>query len=96
MIEVLALILILIGVIIVIKGLKEPEYFGEEYEIYYPEREIREEGKERIKEKREVRGGGVILIGPIPIVFGDSKYATIALILTIILMLLVLAFWVRI
>ncbi len=48
-----------------------------------------DEWKKRGKEsRREVKAGGVVLIGPIPIVFGDSKYASLALILAIILMLL--------
>ena len=43
-------------------------------------------------EKRsQVKGGGVILIGPIPIVFGsDAKWASIAIVLTIALIVLVL------
>ncbi|ALM76156.1 hypothetical protein TBCH5v1_2260 [Thermococcus barophilus] len=36
----------------------------------------------------EVEGGGVIMIGPIPIVFGTQRGATLAMILAIILMLL--------
>ncbi|NOY11929.1 MAG: DUF131 domain-containing protein, partial [Archaeoglobi archaeon] len=49
------------------------------------------------KERRtEVKGGGVVLIGPIPIVFGDSKYAVYALILSIVLMLLAIALMVRV
>ncbi|MFZ3168144.1 MAG: DUF131 domain-containing protein [Candidatus Methanoperedens sp.] len=41
----------------------------------------------------KVKGGGVILIGPIPIVFGsDKRYAIIAILLTIALMLLALIF----
>jgi len=36
-----------------------------------------------------VRGGGVILVGPIPIVFGsDAKWATVAIILAIVLVVL--------
>ena len=39
--------------------------------------------------EEKVKGAGVILIGPIPIVFGtDKRYAIIAIILTIFLMLL--------
>jgi uncharacterized protein (TIGR00304 family) len=46
------------------------------------------EGAER---RTEVRGGGVILIGPIPIVFGsDAKWTSIAILLTIVLIVLVL------
>ena len=34
----------------------------------------------------EVKGGGVVMIGPIPIIFGtDAKWTTIAIILAIIL-----------
>ena len=37
----------------------------------------------------EVKGGGVVLVGPIPIVFGsDAKWATIAIVLAIVLILL--------
>jgi len=46
------------------------------------------EGGER---RTEVKGGGVILIGPIPIIFGsDAKWASIAIVLTIVLIILVL------
>ncbi len=48
------------------------------------------------KERAEVRGGGVVLIGPIPIIFGsDAKWASIAVVLAIILVLvsLLLAFY---
>ncbi len=42
---------------------------------------------------KKVKGGGVILIGPIPIVFGtDKKYALILMILAIVLMLLAIIF----
>jgi len=41
----------------------------------------------------KVKGGSVILIGPIPIVFGtDRRYAIIAIILTIVLMLLAMIY----
>lgn len=44
--------------------------------------------------KGEVEGGGVIVIGPIPIVFGTSKKVTeFLLILAIILFLLALVFF---
>jgi len=36
----------------------------------------------------DVEGGGVIMIGPIPIVFGTSRGATLAMVLAIFLMLL--------
>jgi uncharacterized protein (TIGR00304 family) len=48
------------------------------------------------KENAKVEGGGVVLIGPIPIVFGtSSKWAVVALILAIVLMLLSLSFFLR-
>jgi uncharacterized protein (TIGR00304 family) len=41
--------------------------------------------------RTEVKGGGVILIGPIPIIFGsDAKWASIAIVLTTVLIILVL------
>ena len=44
-------------------------------------------------EHPEVKGAGVILIGPIPIVIGsDAKWASVAIALTIILIVLVLGF----
>jgi uncharacterized protein (TIGR00304 family) len=36
----------------------------------------------------EVEGGGVIMIGPIPIIFGTGRGATVAAILTVVLMVL--------
>lgn len=42
--------------------------------------------------RTEVRGGGVVLIGPIPIIFGsDMKWASVAIVLAIVLVLAVLA-----
>jgi len=47
------------------------------------------------KEKGKVRGGGAIIIGPFPIVFGtDKESVKILLILSIILIALLLAFMV--
>jgi len=41
----------------------------------------------------KIKGGGVIMIGPLPIVFGsDKKYAFIAMIMAIVLMLLAIVF----
>lgn len=43
----------------------------------------------------EVRGGGVVMVGPIPIIFGsDAKWASVAIVLAIVLILLYLVFWV--
>ena len=37
----------------------------------------------------EVRGGGVVMVGPIPIIFGsDTKWASVAIVLAIVLILL--------
>ncbi len=55
------------------------------------ENEERDAGQET--GRKRVKGGGVILIGPIPIVFGtDKKYALILMILAIVLMLLAIIF----
>jgi len=41
--------------------------------------------------KTRVRGGGVIMIGPIPIIFGsDAKWASVAMVLAIVLIVVVL------
>ncbi len=43
------------------------------------------------EERTQVRGGGVIMVGPIPIVFGsDAKWASVAIVLAIVLMVIVL------
>ncbi len=37
----------------------------------------------------QVRGGGVLMVGPIPIIFGsDMKWASVAIVLAIVLLLL--------
>ena len=42
----------------------------------------------------EVKGGGVVLIGPIPIVFGsDAKWASVAIALAIVLLVLGLLYY---
>ena len=41
------------------------------------------------KEGAEVKGGGVIMIGPVPIIFGsDMKWTSVAIILAIVLIVL--------
>jgi len=102
MLEYIAFILIIFGVYFIISGLRDstqeyvlkqplPEYdyepFGEGEEDDYEY--VLEKKKRR---KTEVKGGGVILIGPIPIVFGDSRIAFYTLILTIVLMILSIIF----
>ena len=45
--------------------------------------------------KGEVKGAGVVLIGPIPIVFGsDAKWDTVAIVLAIVLVVLSLIYYV--
>jgi len=88
--EAIAIGMILLGLFLVFRGLTESAYEEERYyreleEAYEDEFEDWEMRKAR---KTDVKAGGVILIGPIPIVFGESKYAVYALILSIILMLM--------
>ena len=81
----LGLILIGLGLYIILKALSHER----KAERVRMNEEIYEYKPEPLPEKK-VEGGGVILIGPIPIVFGTNwKHAVIALILTIILMILV-------
>ena len=101
MLELISFILIVLGVYFIISGLRDsaeyvlkqplPEYdyepFEEKEEEYY-EYEL----EKKKKRKTEVKGGGVILIGPIPIVLGDSRIAFYTLILTIVLMILSIIF----
>ena len=56
---------------------------------------VLEEGKDQYEKKDEkIKGGGVIMIGPLPIVFGtDKKYALIAIIMAIVLMILAIVFF---
>ena len=45
--------------------------------------------------KTDVRGGGVVMIGPIPIIFGsDARWASVAIVLAIILILVYFVLWV--
>lgn len=108
MIEVIAIALIAVGIFFIIRGLTEKydldlyrQYegqYGEQYEEFvYGDRLRRRHDEEvdetdEFKSKKKVKVGGVVLIGPIPIVFGNSKYAVYALILAIVLMLLSILF----
>ncbi|HVC26798.1 MAG TPA: DUF131 domain-containing protein [Nitrososphaerales archaeon] len=48
------------------------------------------ESSEEGERRTEVRGGGVIMIGPIPIIFGsDAKWASVAIVLAIVLIVIV-------
>jgi uncharacterized protein (TIGR00304 family) len=83
------MLMVLLGFAIVALGMlaaasrqKRPEY---EQDAAQPE--FGEERNE--KAGTEVKGGGVIMIGPIPIIFGTDRHSTeIVIILAIILMLL--------
>jgi uncharacterized protein (TIGR00304 family) len=47
------------------------------------------DGRRGEETRAEVKGGGVIMIGPIPIIFGsDPKWTSIAIVLAIILVVL--------
>ncbi len=46
------------------------------------------------KSGAEIKGGGVVMIGPIPIIFGsDAKWASIAIVLAIVLLLISVVFF---
>ncbi len=105
MLEIVAVIFIAAGVFLILRGLTEeypaerPEWYEEyrqryrgDYGGYRDYEEYKHEFEDGDKERAKVRGGGVILIGPIPIVFGESRFAVYALILAIILMILSIVF----
>lgn len=51
----------------------------------------RSQAEKEPERRTSIRGGGVVLIGPIPIIFGsDAKWATVAIVLAIILVLITL------
>ncbi len=84
MVWLLALILIMLGVFLIILGiLTDFREFEENVELQEDFKEMRKE-----KRRKEVKAGGVIIVGPIPIVLGDSKYAFYALVLAIVLMVI--------
>jgi len=83
MIWLIGVILILFGLFLILTALI-PKEGRKGFEKEIPEFPGKIEGEKKY--------GGVILIGPIPIVFGEAKIAVVALILTIILMLLALLF----
>ena len=81
--------LIAAGIILIIFG-----FFLITFGIMHSARESEERDSEHeAAREKKIKGGGVILIGPIPIVFGtDKKYALILIILVIVLMLLAIIF----
>ncbi|MCZ7383671.1 MAG: TIGR00304 family protein [Candidatus Methanoperedens sp.] len=53
----------------------------------------KEERPEEAGKEKKIKGGGVIFIGPVPLVFGtDKRYALLMMILAIVLMLLAIIF----
>lgn len=74
---ILGFILVAFGMMWQVKESEEPE----------------EERPEGVGKEKKVKGGGVILIGPVPVVFGtDKRYALLMMILAIVLMLLLIIF----
>jgi len=88
MLWIVGIVLIFLGLYFLLSGLVEKTPIAEVEKLYEAEEVLKEDVKEFKKPKKEVKGAGVILIGPIPIVFGESKFAVYALILTIVLMII--------
>ncbi len=94
MLYVLGFIIVISGLILLISGLFEEtskyEKVDEIYEFETPKFENKESLEDDVKKnKSKVDFGGVVMIGPIPIVFGNNSRAVIfAIILVIILMVL--------
>jgi uncharacterized protein (TIGR00304 family) len=77
----LGFLIVLIGMLVIIAGM---------FSLVYQSWKIGSVGEE--KPEPTVRGGGVILIGPIPIVFGsDAGAVKVALIMAIVVMILAFA-----
>ncbi len=78
---VIGVVIIVLGVLVIVYALGRSGSSKE-----------REGEAEQERESGRVKGGGVIIIGPVPIVFGsDKKTVRSLLILAIVLMVLVLA-----
>ncbi len=98
MLEVVGVVLVLLGFAIIVYGFLsgvEGDGWRSEEERELLRDGLRSERTENIEEEEkerrtEITGGGVVLIGPIPIVFGNSRYAVLALVLSILLMVVVL------
>jgi len=91
MLWIIGIVLVIIGLFFIVSGFIERgyvySYTDEEYKRLKPFEKL-EKFEEQEKPEKKVKGAGVILIGPIPIVFGESKFAVYALVLAIILMLI--------
>lgn len=90
MIQLIALAIIITGIYFIIKGFTESTEQDNYILNLFDGKESYGGGEEfdESKKKEKVKGGGVILIGPVPIVFGESRYAVVALVLAILLMVL--------
>ncbi len=78
--------LIIIGMVLIILGLFLMVF-------WVIARSVQQGVEPSEKKEEKVKGGGAILIGPIPIVFGtDKRFALIAMLLAIVLMLLAIWF----
>jgi len=79
-------LLMMLGIILIMLGLFL-------FVFWVIMRSVREGAGINSKENANVKASGVIMIGPVPIVFGsDKRSALIAIILVIVLMLLVIIF----
>ncbi len=84
----LGILIVLIGMLVVIAGMFSMAYQAWKFSECASESGSGEGGGEE-QPKPAVRGGGVIMIGPIPIIFGsDTGAMKVAVILAIVLMLL--------
>jgi uncharacterized protein (TIGR00304 family) len=80
----IGIFLIILGFFLIAFGMVRSAKESGRLEDISPGQKIRED---------KVKGGGVILIGPVPVVFGtDKRYALILMILAIVLMLLAMLF----
>ncbi len=87
MLELVGAILVIFGLLLIFLGLIDRNVKNR-FETF----EIEKKDKENEK-KTDVKAGGVVIVGPIPIVFGDSKYAFYTLLLATILMLVLIGFF---
>lgn len=86
MLEIVGAILVIFGLLLIFLGLTDRNV-KKRFESFEVEKKDEEE------KKTDVKAGGVVIVGPIPIVFGDSKYAFYTLLLATILMLLLIGFF---
>ncbi|AIY90608.1 TIGR00304 family membrane protein [Geoglobus acetivorans] len=98
MLEYVAIAIMALGLFLLIRGITETVEVPQTPDVHPRPADFdpaEETGGFEFEKEGEVKAGGVVLIGPIPIVFGDSKYATYALILTLVVMLISIILWVN-